>query len=378
MKDYYGVLGVPRDASEAEIKKAYRKLARELHPDVAGAEGEERFKEVAAAYDVLGNADKRAQYDRGVDPRSASGAAGGAQGFGFEDIFETFFGGGASPFGQQQRGPASRTQRGGDTLVHADVTLEEAVFGITREIQVDLADVCGTCHGSCCAPGTQPQTCRQCNGTGSVQRIARSLLGQVMTTAPCPTCGGYGSTIESPCADCSGQGRTHSRHTVKVDIPAGVETGTRIRMTSRGDAGVAGGPKGDLYIEIRERADKVFERRGDDLHCTLEVPMTAAALGTVLTVDTFDGPQEVDVKAGTHAGSTVRLRGLGVGRLQRQGRGDLFVHLDVTTPTELTDEQAELLRQLAALRGEEAPEARLAPIGGGVFSRLKDAFMGRG
>lgn len=377
MKDYYAVLGVPRDASEADIKKAYRRLARELHPDVAGAEGEERFKEVAAAYDVLGHADKRAQYDRGVDPRSASGATGGPQGFGFEDIFETFFGGGAGPFGGAPRGPATRTQRGGDTLVQAEVTLEEAVFGVAREIQVDLADVCATCHGSCCAPGTQPRPCRQCGGSGSVQRVARSLLGQVMTTAPCPTCGGYGSTIETPCSECSGQGRTHSRHTIKVDIPAGVETGTRIRMTGTGDAGVAGGPKGDLYVEIRQRTHPVFERRGDDLHCTLEVPMTAAALGTVLSVDTFDGPQDVDVRPGTHAGTTVRLKGLGVGRLQRAGRGDLHVHLDVVTPTDLTDEQAELVRQLARLRDEEAPEARLSPVGGGVFSRLKDAFMGR-
>ncbi|WP_296666335.1 molecular chaperone DnaJ [Demequina sp.] len=379
MKDYYAVLGVPRDASETEIKKAYRKLARELHPDVAGSAGEERFKEVAAAYDVLGHADKRAQYDRGVDPRSASGAGAGPQGFGFEDIFETFFGGGGGggPFGGAPRGPASRTQRGGDTLVQAEVSLREAVFGVSREVLVDLADVCGTCHGSCCAPGTSPTSCRQCNGTGSVQRVARSLLGQVMTTAPCPTCGGYGSTIDHPCGECSGQGRTHSRHTVKVDIPAGVATGTRIRMTGAGDAGVAGGPKGDLYIEIREKADPVIERRGDDLHCTLEVPMTAAALGTVLSVDTFDGPQDVDVRPGTHSGSTVRLKGLGVGRLQRSGRGDLHVHLDVVTPTDLTDEQAELLRRLATLRDEETPDGRLAPIGGGVFSRLKDAFMGR-
>lgn len=380
MKDYYGVLGVSRDASEAEIKKAYRKLARELHPDVAGAEGEERFKEVAAAYDVLGNADKRAQYDRGVDPRSASGGAGGPQGFGFEDIFETFFGGGGSPFGGQQRGPASRTQRGGDTLVQTEVTLEEAVFGVTREIPVDLADPCATCHGSCCAPGTQPERCRQCNGTGQVQRVVRSLLGQVMTTAPCPACGGYGTTIETPCSDCSGQGRTHARHTIKVDIPAGVENGTRIRMSGVGDAGVAGGPRGDLYVEIRERRQnhEVFERRGDDLHCTLSVPMTAATLGTVMSVDTFDGPQEIDIKAGTQAGSTTRLKGLGVGRLQRSGRGDLYVHLDVATPTDLTPEQEELIRSLASMRGEEMPEARLAPVGGGVFSRIRDAFMGRG
>lgn len=373
MKDYYAVLGVPRSATETDIKKAYRKLARELHPDVAGPEGEERFKEVGAAYEVLGNPDKRAQYDRGVDPRAAGG--GGAQGFGFEDIFETFFGSamGSSP----RRGPASRTQRGADTLVEVDVTLEEAVFGVHRDVVVDLAEVCTTCDGTCCAPGTRPATCPQCNGAGVIQRVARSLLGQVMTTSPCPRCGGYGSIIESPCTECAGQGRTRQRRSVPVDIPAGVQSGTRIRMTAAGDAGPGGGPRGDLYIEIREKAHKTFERRGDDLHCTLEIPMTAAALGTVASVETLDGPQEIDIRPGTHAGSTITLKGFGVGRLQRGGRGNLHVHLDVQTPTELTDEQSELLRQLAALRGEERPEGRLAPLGGGVFARLKDAFLGR-
>jgi len=373
VKDYYAVLGVARNASESEIKKAYRKLARELHPDVAGPHGEERFKEVAAAYEVLGNADKRAQFDRGVDPRSSGGGA--SAGFGFEDIFETFFG--SAMGGSARRGPASRTQRGGDTLIEVEITLEEAVFGVHRDVMVDLAETCTTCSGTCCTPGTQPATCPQCNGVGAVQRIARSLLGQVMTTAPCPRCGGYGSIIESPCTDCSGQGRTRERRSLDVDIPQGVETGTRIRMSSAGDAGPGGGPRGDLYIEIRESAHKTFERRGDDLHCTIELPMTAAALGTVATVETFDGPQEIDVKPGTYSGSTVTLKGLGVGKLQRSGRGNLHVHLDIHTPSDLTDEQAELLRRLAVLRGEEFAEARLAPIGGGVFARLKDAFMGR-
>lgn len=374
MNDYYSVLGVPRDATETDIKKAYRKLAREFHPDVAGPQGEARFKEVGAAYEVLGNSDKRAKYDRGVDPRGGhSGQNAGPQGFGFEDIFETFFGGGQ----QQRRGPATRMQRGGDTLVTADITLGEAVFGVRHEVQVDLADACSTCQGTCCAPGTSPRQCRQCNGQGQVQRMARSLLGNVMTTSPCPACGGYGSTIPQPCGECSGQGRTHSRHTVQVDIPAGVETGTRIRMSASGDAGVAGGPKGDLYIEIREKAHPNFERQGYDIHCTLHVPMTAAALGTVMGIDTFDGAQDVEVRSGTHSGSTVKLKGLGVGRLQRAGRGDFLVHLDVQTPTEMTDEQVALMRQLASLRGEEMPEAHLAPIGGGVFSRLRDAFMGR-
>lgn len=372
MNDYYGTLGVDRGASEADIKKAYRKLARELHPDVAGPEGEEQFKKVAAAYEVLGNADKRAQYDRGVDPRSRSGGGGGAE-FGFEDIFETFFG--AAHGGR--RGPASRSQRGGDTLVHVELSLEEVVFGAHRELKVDIADKCGTCNGTCCAPGTSPLTCPQCQGQGSVQRTARSLLGPILTQTVCPGCGGYGTTIPSACADCNGQGRTHTRHEIPIDIPAGVETGTRIRMQGAGDSGTGGGPKGDLYVEIRERSDKIFERRGDDLHCTLEIPMTAAALGTVTTVDTLDGPQELDIRAGAQAGQTLKLKGLGVGKLQRAGRGDLFVHLDVVTPTDLDDAQRELLSQLASLRGEELPDSRLAPIGGGVFARLRDAFMGR-
>jgi molecular chaperone DnaJ len=375
VKDYYAVLGVPRTATEAEIKKAYRKMARELHPDTGGPEVGDRFKDVSAAYEVLGNADKRAQFDRGVDPRGGNSSAGAGAGFGFEDIFETFFG--SSMGGQGRRGPASRTQRGGDSLVEVEVSLEEAVFGVHREVMVDLAEACNSCGGSCCAPGSQPTTCPQCNGAGMVQRVARSLLGQVMTTAPCPRCGGYGSIIQNPCTECSGQGRTRERRSIDIDIPAGVETGTRIRMSGAGDAGPGGGPRGDLYIEIRELSHESFERRGNDLHCTLELPMTAAALGTVATVETLDGPREIDVRPGTHAGSTVTLKGLGVGRLQRAGRGNLYVHLDIQTPTDLDDEQTELLTQLARLRGEEFPEARLAPFGGGVFSRLREAFTGR-
>ena len=202
------------------------------------------------------------------------------------------------------------------------------------------------------------------------------MLGPIMTHSTCPGCGGYGSIISAPCTNCGGQGRTHSRHEITVDIPAGVETGTRIRLQGSGDAGLAGGRKGDLYVEIREQAHEVFERQGDDLHCTLELPMTAAALGTVTSVETFDGAKEVDIRPGTHAGATIKLKGLGVGKLQRAGRGDLYVHLDVHTPTELDDEQRRLLTELAALRGEELREARLAPLGGGVFSRLREAIRG--
>jgi molecular chaperone DnaJ len=366
--DYYEILGVPRGASQDQIKKAYRALAREHHPDTGDGGDEERFKAVSQAYEVLSTPDKRARYDAGVDPSGR----GGATGFGFEDIFQTFFGGGAG-----RRGPATRTQRGGDTLIHAEVTLEEATFGVARDVTVSLADPCATCSGTCCAPGTSPKTCSSCNGSGVIQRVARSLLGQVMSTAPCPTCGGYGTTIATPCPECSGQGRTHSKHTITVDIPAGVETGTRIRLAGYGDAGTGAGPRGDLYVEIREKAHRSFERRGNDLHCTIEIPMTAAALGTLLTVETFDGSREVEVKAGTHSGQTVKLKALGIGHLQRTGRGDLYVHLDVQTPSALTAEQEELVRKLAALRGETRPEARLAAVNAGLFSRLREAFSGR-
>jgi len=370
VRDLYETLGVSKDATQDQIKKAYRRLAREHHPDSSGVDGdEERFKEVSQAYEVLSTPDKRALYDRGFDPNSRRGAAG----FGFEDIFETFFGGGATG----RRGPASRQQRGGDILIHADVILEEAVFGIARDVQVNVADVCATCEGSCCAAGTAPTSCRECGGKGAVQRVVRSLLGQVMTSAPCPSCGGYGTTIEIPCPECSGHGRTHSSHTITVDIPAGVESGTRIRLQGYGDAGVAGGPMGDLYVEIREKPHQVFERRGDDLHCSLEIPMTAAALGTVMKIETVDGRQEVDVRPGTQSGETIRLKGLGIGHLQRAGRGDLYVHIDVQTPTALTLGQEALIKQFAALRGEELLEARLSPANSGLLSRLRDAFTGR-
>jgi len=374
MADYYEILGVPRDATPEQIKKAYRKLARELHPDVAGNDPafEERFKDVSRAYDVLSNPDKRRAYDLGGDPSAPSGGFGG--GFGFQDIFETFFG--ATP-SQSQRGPVPRARRGQDALVRIDIDLADAAFGTHRDVVVDTAVVCPTCGGTCCRPGTSPRTCSVCGGRGSVQRIARSFLGQVMTSQPCAACHGFGTVIPDPCVDCAGEGRVRTRRTVGVDVPAGVDTGTRIKLTGQGEVGPAGGPPGDLYLEVRERRHDVFVRRGDDIHATLEVPMTAAALGTVLMMETLDGPQEVDLRPGTQPDQVVVLRGLGVGHLNGSGRGDLHVHVDVQVPTTLDDEQAELLRQLAALRGEERPEARLAAANPGVFARLRDKLTGR-
>lgn len=374
MNDYYQTLGVPRDASPEQIKKAYRKLARELHPDVAGEDAQGQFKDVARAYEVLSNPDKRRQYDLGVDPSASGGGMGGGfgQGFGFQDIFETFFGG-----GQSQSGPIPRARRGQDALLRVDVDLVEATFGAKREVTVDTAVVCATCGGSCAKPGSSPVTCEVCHGRGSVQRVARSFLGQVMTTAPCAACQGFGTQIPEPCPECSGEGRVRSRRTLTVDIPAGVETGVRIKLPAQGETGPGGGPAGDLYVEIRERAHDTFVRRGDDLHCTLQVPMTAAALGTVLDLETLDGLQEIDLRPGTQPGQIIVLKGLGVGRLQSQSRGDLNVHVEVVVPTDLDEEQSELLRSLARMRDEERPDSRLSSVHPGVFSRLRDKLAGR-
>lgn len=373
VSDYYEILGVSRQASQEEIKKAYRKLARKLHPDVAGPDAADSFKDVTRAYEVLSNPEKRQMYDLGGESALGGGGAGAGGFAGFQDIFETFFGaaGGAA------RGPMPRARRGQDALVRLDVELTEAVFGAPREIQVDTAVVCATCNGTCCRPGTHPQTCAVCQGRGSVQRVTRSFLGQVMSTTACSACQGHGSIIPEPCQDCAGEGRVRTRRTVRVDVPAGVDSGTRIRMSGHGEVGPAGGPAGDLYIEIHEKAHPLFVRRGDDLHCTVEIPMTAAALGTVLEVDTLDGRRTIDVAPGTQPEHVVTLDNLGVGHLNRGGRGDLHVHLDVQVPTRLDERQRELLTELATLRGEEQPEPRMASTGSGVFSKLREKLAGR-
>ncbi|GAB3242829.1 molecular chaperone DnaJ [Kineococcus gypseus] len=372
MSDYYDVLGVSRDASAEDIKRAYRKLARKLHPDVTSdPDAGDRFKEVSQAYETLSNPDKRAQYDRGG---AQGGAAGFGQGFGFSDIMDAFFGQGGAGGG---RGPVSRTQRGQDALIRVDVDLAEAAFGGERQIQVDTAVLCPTCKGTCCQPGTEPATCDICHGQGSVQRVVRSLLGQVMTTSPCPTCHGFGTVLPSPCQECSGEGRVRARRPLTIRVPAGVETGTRIQLASQGEVGPAGGPPGDLYVEVHERPHPVFTRRGDDLLCTLEVPMTAAALGASIPLETLDGTEEVEVRPGAQAGEVVTLKQKGVEHLRSAGRGDLQVTLEVSTPRDLDDEQEELLRRLAELRGEVRPAGRLAPAHQGVFSKLRGRFGGR-
>lgn len=375
MADYYATLGVNRDASQEEIKKAYRKLARKLHPDVAGPDGAEEFKSVNEAYDVLSNPEQRQLYDMGGEDALHGGGA-GAGGFGgFQDIFDTFFGGMGG--GGGQRGPVPRGRRGQDALIAATLDLEDVVFGAEKEVTHTLLGECPTCHGTCAAPGTEPITCDQCGGTGSIQRVTNSLFGQMVSQSACPKCQGHGNIIVTPCPECAGEGRVRVTKTIKVKIPAGVEEGMRIRLSGQGNAGIESGPAGDLFVEVRVNQDPVFQRAGDDLQCELQLPMTSASLGTTVTIDTFDGPKEIDIPAGTPSGHVIVLSGLGVGRLHRGGRGDLKVAIAVKTPTKLDDAQRALLEQLAELRGEEQPAARLVQQNSSIFSKLKDKFAGR-
>ncbi len=372
-KDYYGILGVRRDASPDDIKRAYRKLAREYHPDInPDPAAHEKFKDINAAYEVLSDPRKREIVDLGGDPLAPQGGGpgpGGAGPFvGFQDIMDAFFGGGGA------RGPRPRTRAGADAILRLDLDLHETAFGVDAPITVDTAVVCTACSGAGTAPGTHPQTCETCAGRGEIQSVQKTFLGQVVSARPCPTCQGYGTTIPHPCPQCAGDGRVRSRRSLTVKIPAGVEDGMRIRLANQGEVGPGGGPAGDLYVEIHERPHDVFSRKGDDLHCRVTLPMTAAALGTRLTIKTLDGEETVDVKPGTQPGASLRLRARGVPHLRGTGRGDLHVHLDVRTPTKLDPEQERLLRELASLRGEELAEVSRQK--GGLFSSIRDAFNG--
>lgn len=371
MTNHYDALGVSRDATPEEIKKSYRKLARKLHPDVNdGPDAAEQFKAVTHAYEVLSDPQKRRVYDTtGNENGNGGGGAGGGfdgQGFAFQDIFETFFGGGG-----QSHGPASRTRRGQDALITVRIDLHEAVFGVNKKLEIDTAVLCPSCEGSCCRPGTHPVTCDVCHGAGQIQRPMRSILGNVMSLATCNSCQGYGTRIEDPCNECMGEGRVRSRRSLTIKVPAGVSTGTRIQLAGQGEAGPAGGPAGDLYVEMKVNNDAAFMREGDDLHATLSVPMTAAALGTELNFETFDGEQPISIKPGTQSGEIITLRGLGVTHLRGYGRGNLLVHIHVETPSKVDAAQEELLKQLAALRNETFTEGKLV-TSGGMFAKLRD------
>lgn len=368
MADHYEVLGVDRAATPEEIKKAYRKLARELHPDVNPSEdAAERFKLVTHAYDVLSDPDQRERYDLG--PQAGFGG-GGAGGFGFGDIFETFFGAAQG----RTTGPRSRRERGQDALLRIEVELDEVIFGTKHDVEVDTAILCATCTGSCCAPGTSPVTCDICGGSGSIQRSVRSLLGNVMTSSPCGTCRGYGTVIPNPCPSCAGQGRVRAKRTVTVDVPSGVDTGMRLHLPGEGEAGPAGGPNGDLYLEVKVKHHDVFSRNGDDLLATLEVQMTDAILGTTATLAGLDGDVSIELKPGVQSADIVTVKDRGISRLRGTGRGDLKVGIQVVTPVRLNSKETQLIKDFADSRRPVPPE--FSTFQQGLFAKLRDRFLG--
>lgn len=366
MADFYQLLGVDRSASQDEIKKAYRRLARELHPDANpdNAEAEAKFKQVAEAYEALSDPQKRANYDRFG---SASGPGGGDPfgGGGFGDIFDAFFnmGGGGG-------GGRPTSNRGADLQVTADLTLEDTVHGLAKEVTITTAVACETCDASGAAPGAQVNQCLQCAGAGQIRQVRQSILGQMVTTAACPRCAGEGQVVSEACSDCSGEGRQVKDQTYTVDIPAGVSHGTTLRLSGRGAVGPRGGTAGDLYVEIRVARHPVFTRDGDNLLADLHVAATQAALGATISFDTIDGAIDVEVPAGTLTGKVFNFREHGIPKLRGRGRGALVLSVVVDTPTGLDDEQAALLRQLAELRGEAVKPAS----DGKLFSKIKSAF----
>ncbi len=377
-RDYYGLLGVSKGASDADIKRAYRRLARELHPDVNPGE-EERFKEISTAYEVLSDPEKRRIVDLGGDPLASAGQSGGFAGFGgLGDVFEAFFGGGPG-----SRGPIGRVRPGSDSLLRMRLTLEDCATGVTKQVTVDTAILCDGCQGRGTHGDSRPSTCDTCGGRGEVQTLQRSLLGQVMTSRPCPTCRGVGEVILDPCHNCGGDGRVRARRDISVKIPAGVGEGMRVRLAAQGEVGPGGGPAGDLYVEVHEKPHELFERDGDDLHCSIDVPMVDAALGTSVSIDVIlDGPTELAVPAGTQPETVVTLRGRGMPHLRSGARGDLHAHVNVVVPTRLDARDTELLNELRANRQHERSEvtatrAAAAHNGGGIFSRLRETFTGR-
>lgn len=361
MADHYETLGVERGASQEEIKRAYRNLARRYHPDANrdDPEAAERFKEIGRAYEVLSNPEKRQRYDMFGDDRV--GAAHFSDFGGISDLFASFFGGAGT---RERHGP----QRGADVLSEVEITLEDALVGVERDVELENFVECPDCGGSGAAPGTYPERCGDCGGSGELRQVRRTVFGDMMTATTCPRCGGSGTTIHSPCKNCSGAGRVRVTDTLTVHIPPGVDDGARLRVTGRGQAGARGGRAGDLYVTIYIEPHDIFRRAGEDLACEVAVPMTVAALGGTVRIPTLEGDEEeVEIKPGTQSGEVKRLKGRGMPRLRRTGRGELIALLRVETPTDLTPEQAELLARLAEARGEETG-------GKGFLKRVREAF----
>jgi molecular chaperone DnaJ len=375
-RDYYDVLGVPRDADETTIKKAFRKLARELHPDVNShdPEAEEKFKEAAEAYEVLSDAQRRATYDRfGHEGLRSGGYAPNFEGFGsVTDLFDAFFGG-AGAFGDLFGGGARAGGRiqGGDVAVAAEISLAEAARGASVEVSYEAVALCEHCRGNGAEPGTPIETCRRCGGTGQLRAVSRTPFGQMVRTAACDVCHGEGRVAREPCKICRGQGRKVERSKVSIDVPAGIADGQRIRIAGRGHTGERGGPPGDLYVLVRVREDSRFVRDGDDLMTAVDVSAPLAALGTTVEVPTIDGPVELEIPAGTQPHETLVVRGAGMPALRGRRHGDLRVVVNVVVPRHLSREQRELLDRL-----EESLTEHNLRSDEGVFTKLRRAFGG--
>ena len=360
-RDYYEVLGVQKGATDAEIKKAYRKLAKENHPDLnpGDKDAEARFKEINEAYEVLGDSDKRQRYDQfgfaGVDPSYGAGAGGYGGGFegGFDfgdlgDIFGSFFGGGFGGGTRSRTGP----QRGESLRMGLTITFEEAAFGCEKEVSLERVEQCETCHGSGAAAGTSPETCPNCHGSGQVQQRRQTPMGVFATTTTCPRCGGKGKIISNPCKDCGGTGQVRRRKTVKVSIPAGIDNGQTISLRGQGNAGRNGGPAGDLLITVTVRPHQLFRREGNDVLCEAPITFTQAVLGAELEIPTIDGKVKYTLPEGTQSGTTFRLKGKGIPSINGRGRGDQYVTVYIETPKNLNKEQKEALKKFAETMGE--------------------------
>ena len=366
-RDYYEVLGVNRDASEEDLKKAYRRLAMKWHPDrnPDNPRAEEHFKEAKEAYEVLGDAQKRAAYDKfghaGVDPAAAAGAGmGGNFGDIFSDIFGEIFGG--------ARGGRSAVFRGADLRYNLEITLEQAAHGFETKVRIPAMSTCDLCKGAGARPGTQPTTCPTCRGAGQV-RVSQGPFSIAQT---CPRCHGSGSIIAHPCSQCAGSGRVKLQKTLQVKIPAGVDEGDRIRLSGEGEPGVNGGPPGDLYVQVHIKPHPVFTRDHDDLHCEMPISITTAALGGEISIPTLDGSAKIRVPAETQSGRTFRLKAKGIKGVRSQAPGDLFCHVVVETPVNLTERQRQLLREFDAL--SQADQARHNPRAKGWFDKVKEFF----
>ena len=362
MADHYETLGVSRDATPDEIKRAYRQLARRYHPDANPDDPAiaERFKEITRAYEVLSDPAKRERYDTFGDERAGVGFGDFGDLGNISDLFSAFFGGGGRT---RTRGPA----RGSDVLAEVEITLEEAAAGVHRDIALRTLRECDECGGTGAAPGTFPVRCADCGGTGEVRQVRRTMFGDVITATTCSRCGGAGQELAEACARCRGKGRVEANESLTVEVPPGIFDGARLRVSGRGEAGVRGGRSGDLYVSIRIAEHPVFKRAGDDLACEVPVPMTVAALGGEVEIPTLDGPETIEIEPGTQPGEVVRLRNRGMPRLDGRGRGQLVGLLRVEVPRDLDDEQADLLRRLSELRDERAGHK-------GLFEKIRDAF----